>query len=192
MTAKNKKHLKITKNRKLLGLGILIVLITAFIVASLLNDSKKSEVVTTPEAQTQSSDIDLSPATAEDIARAEENKKKISDKIDSEKNQTQNPTTNQKQVKPTITYAGQYGDVIEIGGYVDLFEDGGKCTAVFSNGSTSFSKEVNANKGAQSVDCPVMSASVNEFNPKGSWTVVLKYESANSVGTSDSRTIEVN
>lgn len=191
MTGKNKKRLKISKKHRILALSVLLVLIAIFVLIYLRNDSKKSEVVSTPETQHQSSDIDLSPATKEDMVRAEENKKKITDKIENENNQTNNPQTGQKQVKPIITYAGQYGDVIEVGGYVDIFEDGGRCIVTFSNSTTSFSKEVNANKGAQSVDCPVMKALVGEFNSKGSWDVNLKYESSSSAGLSDSRKIEV-
>lgn len=186
------------KNKKLsktLIKSLLIILLVIAVIVSILiidQDSNKLEVASIPNTQTQEPDPSTNPATQEDIARAEENKEKLSEKIEAEKAQAQNPTTGQKEVKPVITYAGQYGNTIEVGGYVDTFEEGGKCTATFTNGSTSFSKEVPSLRGAQSVDCPVISAQTTDFNPKGIWTVTLKYGSVSSSGSSDPKTLEVN
>lgn len=134
----------------------------------------------------------------------------VADKNDSEQptgSESQNPaivnreqqTQNQQQrgddrklVKPVITYAGQYGGQVEVGGYVPgVFEDGGTCTAKFTNGGKTITKSVNSVKNVNSNDCPVMIAKNEEFSPRGTWSVTITYESTIAAGTSDPKSIEV-
>lgn len=132
--------------------------------------------------------ISFSPATENDKQRVDETKQRIVEK-DSQPTQQQE---SRQEVKPLITYAGQYDQAVEVGGYVSgIFEDSGLCTATFSRTGSSFKKSVQAVKNASSVDCPVISVSSDDFNTKGSWNVVLSYESRAAFGSSDPRQIEV-
>lgn len=153
-----------------------------------LGNSKQSATDTT-----QSDAVNLEPATKEDLLRADETKKRNEQRqatIESAPAKSQ--TNSKKNIKPIITYAKQYGSSVEIGGYVDLYEDGGKCIALFKNSSTSFSKEVGAIKDAKSISCPTVRVPASEFSTKGVWLVSLAYNSPTSEGTSDVQQVEVN
>lgn len=188
MTVTIKKTRKNKKIKVLLIISLVFVLTgTIYFFAQRQNQSSKEQTVATEDRS--STDIDLSPATEEDKKRADENKEKIVQDIETQK--SSEPSTNLKKVSPIITYAGQYGDIVEVGGNVNTLEDNGKCIAVFSNSSSSFERQVTAIRDAQSVNCPVISVPVKDFNPKGTWSVVLKYQSTTASGTSEIKNIEV-
>lgn len=134
--------------------------------------------------------VNYTPPTDEDKQRVEENKQRIIDEV--AKNKQQATNSNDKLViSPLITYAGQYGDTIEVGGYVNgVFEDNGTCTATFRQANTTLNKSVTAVKGANSVDCPVMSLPQSSFT-KGNWAVTISYKSVNASGISESKQFEV-
>ncbi len=129
--------------------------------------------------------VNYDPPTKDDASSVDANKQRIEEQ---EANQNNNSSS---VVRPTITYAGQYDQSFEVGGYVDVFEEGGTCTATFTQGNVKLTKSVTAIRGANSVDCPVMSLSSASFNPKGQYTVTLSYKSDNYTGTSSTKTIEV-
>lgn len=141
----------------------------------------------------QEGKINLDPPTEEDAKRVDANKKKVEARQEQEKIQAAAPpSSSKKQVKPVITYAGQYGQAVEVGAGVNgIFEDGGVCTATFSKGALSFTKSVNAVKNMSAVDCPVMSAGSGEFAQKGVWNITVNYSSATAAGDSDARQVEV-
>lgn len=183
----NSKKIKIIT---LIPILVLIIGTSAFFIFNDKNNSK-NQVAPLPEVA-QEDEINLNPATEEDIQRAEQNKENLSKRIDQENQKPQEPEAGTKlETKPTITYAGQYGNNVEIGGFASVFEDGGKCVANFTKDSSSFSREVSAVKGAQSVDCPVISVASTDFPTKGTWTVKLSYESAKYQGTSENKNFEV-
>lgn len=180
-------------SKKIVIAAVLLIVIIALGTYFLLHKQKNSEqpAGNTDQAQ-QEPPINFSPPTAEDVQRADENKERI---IKDEQSKATNPSApaGAKAVKPTITYAGQYGNQAEVGAYVSgIFEDGGTCQAIFQKGSQKFTKQVTAVRGANSVDCPVMSAAISEFKEKGSWTVSVSYSSANASGQSDPRQIGIN
>jgi cytoskeletal protein RodZ len=141
--------------------------------------------------QTPNSPINLKPATKQDKQRAEDNKSRIVKEETSQNSQPQTTNT-KKSVTPTITYAGQYGDSVEVGGYVSgIFEDGGTCTATFTQNGASITKTSSGVENANSVSCPAITAKAEEFSPRGTWKVTLSYSSATASGVSESRNIEV-
>lgn len=151
-------------------------------------DSSSPITVKKTANSTNSTGINMEPATPNDAKRAEENKQRI---IDREKNLSQQSTA-KKTVIPTITYASQYKDDVEIDGFVDgVFEDGGKCTATFKKDGSSFAKSSPGVKNVSSVSCPAIVAEVGEFSSKGTWTITLSYESSTASGTSTPKNIEV-
>jgi hypothetical protein len=143
------------------------------------------------EAQPEES-INLTPPTPEDAQRVEENKQAIIDRENKEKNTTPPPAGAKKAVKPIITYAGQYGSKVEVGGYTTgVFESGATCVVAFSKDGQGFSKSVTAVTNVNSMDCPVVEVPASEFSSKGSWTVTITYDSASANGTSDTKVIEI-
>ncbi len=98
----------------------------------------------------------------------------------------------ERSVTPSITYAGQYGDFVEIGAYVDgIFENNGTCTATLQKDGVILTKTVTAEKNVRSMDCPVMKFSKSEFTTNGLWTAKVAYSSETAKGTSQERQIEV-
>jgi hypothetical protein len=184
---------KIFKNKKFFLLGALALLILGAGAVFSLRDSQPKP------ADSQSADlsnaediINLDPPTAQDAQRVDENKERLAEKQAQEDSQAGQSSTSKKQVTPIITYAGQYDQQIEVGAYVSVFEDNGTCSATFTNGSKSFVKTVQAVKNVSTTNCPAMAAQASEFSPKGSWTLVVTYDSPISNGHSASRTLVIN
>ncbi len=183
---KNKKLPKI--KLVIIVLAILIASTVAFLYISKNQNNSSDQVPSTGQTEP----IDLNPSTKEDAKRAEANKEKNLAREEAINNQSAQSPNTKKSVKPTITYSGLYGSVVEVGGYVsDVFEDGGTCTATFTQGDTSFSKSVTAIKNINSVDCPVMSAKKDEFSQSNKWLVTVTYDSLTAFGKSDANEIEI-
>lgn len=176
-------------SKKLTFIAITLVALAAISVFYIKNNSNNEQPKNPAGIQ---DDINFTPPTAEDKQRVEDNKQRNVARDEALKDQTPQQPNTKRSVIPTITYAGQYGQAVEIGGYVNgVFEDGGTCKATFSQSTNSFIKSVTAIKNTNSVDCPVMSANTNEFSSKGTWTVSITYISATAEGTSESKQIEV-
>lgn len=151
-------------------------------------EHRKINAPSTPSVTTDG--INYAPPTAEDKKNVEQNKENI---VANEQNrESGSSNSSRKNVKPTITYADQYGQSVEVGAFVSgIFEDGGTCKAIFTHDGSSFSKNVQAVKNANSVNCPVMSAGVSEFSQKGTWSVTVSYDSPTASGASDAHQVEV-
>lgn len=141
---------------------------------------------------TEEAPINLAPPTKEDAKRVEDNKQRIADE---QKNNTSSAPTSgsgsKQTVKPVITYAQQYGQSVEVGAEVSVFEEGGTCTATFALGSSKITKTVQAVMNVNRVNCPAMVADVSEFNPKGDWSVIVTYNSGSVSGASNPMMIGV-
>lgn len=184
--------LKIKKSSKKITLLISVALLLAMSVAGATYIQRRNNSEQAAPSPSPQLTINYNPPTPEDAQRVEDNKQKI---ITQEKAQATQPATQtgRKTVTPLITYAGQYGESIEVGAGVNgIFEDNGQCTATFTKGARVITKRVTAAKNSNAVDCPVMSVTVPELAEKGSWSLVVSYDSASSYGISDSRQIEVN
>ena len=133
-----------------------------------------------------SGEINLNPPTKEDKARVDANKQRI---VAEEQNNSQQ---SKKVAKPTITYIDDRNGNYGVAGYVSgVFEDGGICSYVFTNGSSTKSKESTAISNVSYTTCPPISIEKNELSPKGTWRIVLKYTSVSSSGDSEAKVIEV-
>lgn len=191
------KNKKILKNKVLtIKIGatiLLLVLIGLLILIFVINgDDQKKSVQDLPNPTDTTDTTNLAPPTDEEKQQAVTNKSKIDE--DEARRQSQSSLNNgtKKAVKPIITYSDQYGEKIEIGSYVPgIFEDGGICTANLTKEDRIFSKHVNAVKEGKSTFCPTFNISNAELPEKGIWALVVSYESAISIGSSDSTKIEV-
>lgn len=173
------------------SIALVAVLVLAMITSGLLyakNRNLDSSQPASPDA-TQAQDINFDPPTAEDAQRAADNKQRLTD----QPSQPNASPGTKKSVKPTITGAGQYGEVVEISSFVGgVFEDGGTCTATFTSGGTSFTSSVQAVSNVNTVNCPTISVPISNFNPRGTWSVTISYSSNTAAGTSDPKQVEVN
>ncbi len=132
--------------------------------------------------------INLNPPTAQEKASGD----KIKSQINSDEARRNAPQSAGKiTVKPTITYAGQYKDNVELGAFVNgVYEDSGTCTLTLQKDNESKTSVVNAVKGATSMDCPVMSVPRATISA-GTWSASVSYSSSSAEGVSDVRPVEV-
>lgn len=149
------------------------------------------QVRTKPQVLPSDPTVNLAPPTQEDAQRVEDNKQKIVQQQEQEGNRESTPTGTKQTVKPTIIYAGQYGGSVEVGAEVAVFEDGGTCTATFTSGSSTLTRSVQGVRNVNRVTCPTITVNTAEFNPKGSWSVTVTYDSTSTAGTSNPQTIAV-
>lgn len=176
------------KNKKII---ILVPLISLLLVAATALVFKNINSSSSPKPPKDiAPQMNLNAATEEEKDQADQNKQRILERDESIENKPQNNSV--KSVSPIITYAGQFGQAIEVGGYVPgIFEEGGVCKATFTLNTSTFTKSVGAVRNASSVDCPTISVGTSEFSQKGSWSVILAYSSNSASGSSALATVEV-
>lgn len=144
-------------------------------------------------SSTSGQKVNLAPPTQADTERDEANKQRIVDESQNGGSSSSGQTSNKKSVTPVISYAGVYDGSVQVGSYVPgVFENGGTCTATFTNGSKTVVKTTQGTTNSNSVSCPAITAQPSEFTPKGSWNVVVSYDSATATGSSSQTSIQIN
>lgn len=120
------------------------------------------------------SGVKLAPPTEEEKQQSEDSKQKIVDQ------QANSDTQNggKKQVTVTITNA----TTDNVSSYVSgVLEDGGTCTATFTQGSTTVTRTSSGFSNVSYTQCAPITPSLPSG---GSWSVTIKYSSPTSEGTS--------
>jgi hypothetical protein len=135
---------------------------------------------TTDAIKTTPSGVKLTPPTADEKASGDQTK----DQIVAKQNATPTPTpissNGKKQVTPVISYAG----ADRLNAYVTgVLEDGGTCTATFTQGTSVVSRTSNGFSNVSYTQC----APITPNLPAGSWSVVVTYSSTTAEGTSQAQ-----
>lgn len=184
MTTKKKQQLNL---KKILLWAIIPVVVVIVLFLFWPEKENASTATVKPDGL-----VNLNPPTDEEKAAGDQAKESALEQ-EKKRNETQPQTSSGKiAVKPIITYAGQYDDGIEVGGYVSgIFETGGTCTLDLQLGSQKKSVTVNAQRNANAVDCPVMIISRGALSA-GKWQATITYESPSATGTSEIKNVEVN
>lgn len=158
----------------------LLIGVCIFTVYSLVSQSdKKNKNDTTSSAEASG---ELTPATADETTQAENHKKQLANA----KTPTAPTEEEPASVTPFISYAGQTSDKIEIVALVPgVSQDGGTCTALITQASSTVSKQVSANRNAKTTDCQIFTISRSEFSTNGNWSIVVSYQSSTAKGTSE-------
>lgn len=180
-----KKNSRDIRKNTVIGLALIVIL--ALTIGAIRFIADKQQIT---KNQGPSHDgINFDPPTKEDKQEVDENKQRI---VEGQSN-TPTPTSSsgKKQVIPTITYAGQYGDTIEVGAFVpSIIENNGTCTLTLSKDTVTKTVTVSAVNDASSTDCPVMSIPNNQLT-SGKWSAKVSYSSPTAEGVSEPRDIEV-
>lgn len=176
--------LKIKKS-KILYIILAITLLSAFVCAGYFYIKNNNNSKNSSDQQSEENNIDYSPGTKEEQQAADQKKEQNYEQDQAKKDQTFNPN-----VTPIISYASQYGQFVEVGAYVTIFEEGGTCTAKITKGTTSKETSVPATRNATTTDCPVMKFDSAALE-KGAWSVTVSYKSNTYYGTSEPKTIDV-
>lgn len=149
----------------------------------------------TPRTDPSAETINLEGPTGEDKKNVEENKQRIVDQdkesAGSNGESAQEPTQQSRAASVTITYAGQYGDSIEIGSYVtNVLEDGGTCTLTLTKDSQRITDDVEGVQDASRTSCPVFTIARSRLSA-GTWKAVVSYSSSTASGESSEKTLTV-
>jgi len=168
------------RNLKLLSvIGIVALLVIGsalYITLNNRNDSQDNAQQTT----SNSSKVNLDPPTEQELTETDQHKDDLA-------NQNPTPPTpipgTKKSVQPIISYA----DKTTVNAYVPgIFEDGGVCTATFTQGSQTVSKTSEGFQNASYTQC----APFNSNLGSGEWSVTVKYSSTNAEGSSTASNIK--
>ncbi|MCL2174288.1 hypothetical protein FWH58_03310 [Candidatus Saccharibacteria bacterium] len=123
----------------------------------------------------------------------------VNDDIDDEKkggNEEKPPAliddNGKKIAQIRIVDASQYGDVFEVrAGMNNIMEENGQCSYTFTRNGQTLSRSSEAIFTGTGTDCKTIDIPVSDFPAKGEWQMVVKYSSATSAGTADTRTISI-
>lgn len=129
--------------------------------------------------------VNYAPATAAEKKEAEDNKDRIV-KMETQTKNSPSSTIEKTAVKPIIT-----NTTGSINAYISgIFEKDGTCTAIFTKGSIQLTKTAAGFQNVSYTQCAPIALDPGYLSP-GSWTVLVKYTSEKSDGSSDSQIIEV-
>jgi len=178
-----------SNSRKALYLLLVAVLLIATVSAAYLflkhNDKPGFSKTTTGH------DVNLQPPTPEEKQETDEHKDSLAEK-DAVPTPPPPSPDGLKQVTPFITFAGQEGGDVSISGYVpSIFEEGGTCTATFSNGSNTHSQQSKGFSDFKQTTCTPMTVPRTSFTTAGTWNVVLSYSSKSATGSSQPRSFTI-
>jgi cytoskeletal protein RodZ len=188
--SKNKKYSKKNKKIYLLVLAVVTLGLILFIALEKSNTINLFSTPNTPEQISAEPEINLSPATEEDVQAAEDNKKRLSEELDKQAQNPTRPTEGSKtSVKPVIGYIEVSGGQVNANGFIStMIEEGGTCTLSLTKGSEAVRTTNTALADAQSTVCGLMQISTSQLG-SGEWTATISYSSDNYEGTSDPQTI---
>ena len=131
--------------------------------------------------------VDLTPATPAEQQDSDQHKD-----ASVQNNKTITPPGGAKTVQPVIVSAAQNGSTIVVRSFVSgVIEDGGTCTATFTNGDQTVSGQSQGVSDATTTLCGKISVDRSAFPVAGSWSVTLNYSSANATGTSAATKLEI-
>lgn len=117
-----------------------------------------------------------------------ENAQKNNKKSSKSSNSSDSSSTDQnlQTVTPVLSRWDAATDPVEVAGYVPgIFEDGGTCSYTFTRGSVSFTKTTSGFQDATHTSCAPADVNRSSFSQDGTWSVILKYKSVTSVGSSN-------
>lgn len=104
----------------------------------------------------------------------------------------QTPTDNRTNANPVLTRLDSQSGRVEAAGFVQgAYEDGGKCTYLFTSGDMEVKKETEGFKDATTTNCPPVDFSSSELSGSSMWEAQLIYDSSNSYGTSAKQTLRL-
>ena len=186
MIIKHKKRFTVTKPI-IVAVVVAILLIGVGSIILINNKNSKSEAPVSSMGEYPKETVNVAPPTEEEAAAGDAIKEEVV-KQENDDGEGQ-PEVGAAQV--VITYAGQYGDSVEVGAYMsNTFESGGTCTLSLTKDGVVKSVQVKAVIAARSTDCPTMVIGRDQLSP-GTWRATVDYSSSGTSGQSAPRAIEV-
>lgn len=169
--------MRVKKSNKKIYLLTATILVGAALISSgaLLYKRKYS-------SHTPDTDINYSPPTEQEKAETDKHKESIASPENDKK--TNKPPSNPGQ-QPNISVVITSATQDAVYAYVDgVFEDGGTCTATFTNGAKSFQKTSDGFTNVSNTQCAPIFVTPGDFTTPGDWQVTVSYSSSTASGTS--------
>ena len=200
--AKNKKTKKLIGN---ILTFIIAIILTAAIVMGVILLFRQNEN-NTPKPQQQDYARDTNTAsdkikTEEDLKDEEKvaeasndtkDRQEADDRTEAEAKEAAKKTeSGQLVAEPEITYiADENGDTLVGAEVRNINETGGKCTYVFTRGTTSVSVTTGINAGPSYISCEAAKFEKGKL-ASGTWSVTVKYKSNTAEGESEAQSYSV-
>lgn len=184
MQIKNK--MKMSRRKKFLTGGVVAAAFAVLGVGAYLWLSSADQ-----QSSNQDS-IDYNPPTQEQKDAGEQTKNDVISSKNNEQTDSTPTPGEKKSITVTIVDAGQYERSVEVRAFAgNIVEDGGVCTIEFTKGSSRLVKTASTVISANTTQCSPLKVATAEFPSLGAWSVIVKYESSTSSGTSSAQTIEL-
>lgn len=149
-----------------------------------LKQSNDTQETTTDAAATKEK-VNYNPPSSDELKETEARKEEIIKSTDPSPSGNPNDKT---IVTPIITNASQD----DVRAFIpSISEDGGECSAIFSQGQNTFTKKSPAFKNGNSTNCEPINLNRSDFISSGKWSVFINYNSNYSEGKSSISTFEV-
>lgn len=182
---KNKKLKRPGSNKKkFVKLAAIVLLIVTGVFLYTKQRSNNNELTQTTD-QKPSETINLAPANEEEKQQGSDEKQSTASGGDGGSSSGAAPSASNLTV--TITSADASTIRAQVSGVV---EDGGTCTAVFTQGSKSYMKKSSGLENVSYTQCEPIRPDAGKLT-SGTWKVVVKYDSSKGSGTSAESTITV-
>lgn len=183
-----RKNKTIQKNKTMITLTAIAVLLVGIGVSFYIYSSQ--------EDISNSATVDYDPPTEEEKASGDAQKEHNVQRQDFEQNYEQEANANpnvRKVATVNLVSASQYSNNFEVRAYVTgVYEDGGKCEAIFEKGSSTVTFETSAFKDATTLQCGALDIPVERFSSAlGDWQMKILYTSGSANGTFGPTTVTI-
>ena len=182
---KSKKLSRRFLSKKLLLIGAALLLVVAAGATYHFTRSSNPSPSTTQNKPKIAPYVNLNPATDQQKQQSQNAKDAIVAQQDQQAQKAADTSGAKSAVTPVITHA----DSSVVNGYISgVFEDGGTCTATFTENGDTKSFTSAGFENVSVTNCPPIHLSGLS---SGSWTLVLSYSSSTASGSSASQTVSV-
>lgn len=137
-------------------------------------------------------DVNYEEPTEQEVIDSQDAKKRATEESGSNNKQDDNVSSNKKNISLGVSSSSVYGQNLEIRAFTtDVIEGTGTCTAVLTKGNLKVEKSGKAFIDSTSSICEPIYIPVKSFASKGSWDLVLKYDSPTSSGYTKSIEVQI-
>lgn len=183
----SKKSKSSFSKKRIAGIALLVLALVGVAAFLLWQRSQTSNTATTKVGQNgpdSFNKIDNTPADSIDKTYNDGIKKDLPD-ASTQPEQSSNASI-------TIVDAAQYDTSIEIRALINgVIETDGTCTATLTGPGATVTKTANVVSAPSYTQCQNISIPVDNFSLKGSWTLVVSYQSPHSTAKSSQKNVEI-
>lgn len=186
-----KKNKKLSKKIIILVLAAILAILTYVLVAKYNQwPPFVADAMQTHEPGTEIINMDRTKTEEDATKNLQENPddKLKNEQVDQPSHPDINTSTGKQSVNVLITNAGVLNGQVSASGFVtNIAENDGSCEYIFEKGSTRVTMKTTTLVNATSTTCKTTTFSASELGERGEWTVILKYTSSTSEGTSKAK-----